>query len=71
MEHYVKELDNNKINILLINKADLLSQEVREIWTNYFKQNNTNFIFFSAKDEQEKINEDVEEDVDITYENTS
>lgn len=29
LEHYVKELDPKKVNILLINKSDLLSDKIR------------------------------------------
>jgi ribosome biogenesis GTPase A len=39
----------------LINKADYLTEELREHWSKYFKENNVNHIFFSALIEQEKI----------------
>ena len=41
--------------MLLINKADYLTEELREHWSKYFKENNVNHIFFSALIEQEKI----------------
>jgi ribosome biogenesis GTPase A len=41
-----------------LNKADLLSEEIRKIWSDYFNKNNINHIFFSALNEQEKIMEE-------------
>jgi large subunit GTPase 1 len=73
LEKYIKEVDKNrgkKQFLLLINKADYLTQELREHWSKYFKENNVNHIFFSALLEQEKIDahedddaEDAEEEV--------
>ncbi|PKI85370.1 hypothetical protein MVES1_000476 [Malassezia vespertilionis] len=37
--------------LLLINKADLLTQEQRRTWSRYFQENRVNFAFFSAADE--------------------
>lgn len=49
LEAYVKELDNGrKKNLLLINKSDLLTEQQRESWANYFKTKNIKFAFFSA-----------------------
>lgn len=49
LEAYVKELDNGrKKNLLLINKADLLTESQREAWADYFKTKNIRFAFFSA-----------------------
>jgi large subunit GTPase 1 len=39
----------------LINKADYLSDELREHWSQYFNEKKVNHIFFSALKEQEKI----------------
>jgi len=55
IERYLKKLDSDKQNILLLNKADLLSDAQRELWAQYFQKNNVPFLFFSAKFEQEKI----------------
>ena len=49
LERYVSEVDPNKIVLLLINKSDLASEEIRTQWTNYLNNNHVNFIFFSAK----------------------
>lgn len=48
MEAYIKEVNPKKEFLLLINKADYLSDELREHWSAYFKENNVNHIFFSA-----------------------
>ena len=58
VEEYVKELDPRKENILLINKSDLLSDKIRNAWNDYFNSLGVNHIFFSAKKEQEKIDND-------------
>lgn len=39
----------------MINKADLMSDEIRAIWASWLKENNLPFVFFSAIAEQAKI----------------
>ena len=46
---------NRKENVLLLNKADLVSTEQRKLWAQYFMQEKIDFIFFSAIEEQERI----------------
>eukprot|EP01017_Pseudomicrothorax_dubius_P045465 TRINITY_DN7862_c0_g1_i3.p1 TRINITY_DN7862_c0_g1~~TRINITY_DN7862_c0_g1_i3.p1 ORF type:complete len:563 (-),score=157.71 TRINITY_DN7862_c0_g1_i3:104-1792(-) len=58
LEDYVKECDASKQNILLVNKADLLSDDVRRVWSEWFTKNKVSHIFFSAKAEQERIDKD-------------
>jgi large subunit GTPase 1 len=41
----------------LINKADFLSPELREHWNNYFNEKGIRHVFFSAKLEQDRIDE--------------
>lgn len=48
LENYVKEIDTKKRNLLLVNKADMLTEKQRKAWANYFKRNNISFRFFSA-----------------------
>ena len=48
LESYVKEVDSNKLNILLINKSDFLSDKQRLEWHRYFKSRNVHAIFWSA-----------------------
>ncbi|KAJ5795098.1 Ribosome biogenesis GTPase Lsg1 [Penicillium paradoxum] len=54
LENYVKEIDPRKKNLLLVNKADMLSLKQREAWAQYFEQNKINFRFFSAHLAKEK-----------------
>ena len=55
LENYVKEIDSRKKNLLLVNKADMLTLKQRESWAEYFEKNNINFRFFSAHLAKEKI----------------
>ncbi|KAJ5176956.1 Large subunit GTPase 1 [Penicillium canariense] len=55
LEKYVKEIDPRKKNLLLVNKADMLTLKQREAWADYFEKNNINFRFFSAHLAKEKI----------------
>ena len=77
LEKYVKEIDSVKENILLINKSDLLSDDIRNAWTKYLNANGINHIFFSAKKEQEKIDtdkideEEAQKEEEEYFENTS
>lgn len=48
LEKYVKEVDPKKKNLLLVNKADLMTLEQREMWADYFEENNISYRFFSA-----------------------
>ncbi|KAJ5562856.1 hypothetical protein N7535_002699 [Penicillium sp. DV-2018c] len=54
LENYVKEIDPRKKNLLLVNKADMLTLKQREAWARYFEKNNINFRFFSAHLAKEK-----------------
>ncbi|GAA0152645.1 hypothetical protein LIER_11074 [Lithospermum erythrorhizon] len=49
LEAYVREVDEHKRTMLLINKADLLPLSVRESWANYFRLHGILFLFWSAK----------------------
>ena len=55
LEKYIKEVDTIKQSILIINKADLMNNEIRKNWADYFKTNNIKYIFFSATNELERI----------------
>src|SRR5699024_7590535 len=48
LELYVKQIDSKKKNLLLVNKADMLTDNQREMWADYFDRNNIPFRFFSA-----------------------
>ncbi|USW51760.1 Putative GTP-binding protein, orthogonal bundle domain superfamily [Septoria linicola] len=50
LERYVKELDGGKKrNLLLINKADMMTPEQRRTWAEYFHERGIAFRFFSAE----------------------
>ena len=55
LEKYIKEVDKNKEIILIINKADLMNDDIRKNWADYFKTHNIKYIFFSAVNEIEKM----------------
>ncbi|KAL8942099.1 MAG: hypothetical protein Q9216_001865 [Gyalolechia sp. 2 TL-2023] len=48
LEHYVKEVDSKKSNLLLVNKADMMTLEQREAWATSFEETGINYKFFSA-----------------------
>ncbi|KAK5773716.1 ribosome biogenesis GTPase LSG1 PWA37_005000 [Arxiozyma heterogenica] len=48
LERYVKEIDERKQNLLLVNKADLLTRKQRITWAKYFISRGISFTFYSA-----------------------
>ena len=58
LAQYIKEVDDNKESVLLLNKADLLSQEQRQLWSQYFQESDTKVLFFSATLEEYEESED-------------
>ena len=59
LEIYIKSINKEKEYLLLVNKADLLTKELRVTWADYFKKNNINFMFFSALIEDDKLENDI------------
>ena len=60
LELYVKEVDQKKTNLLLVNKADMMTSSQRATWAEYFERNKINYRFFSAslaRERLESINE--------------
>eukprot|EP00835_Amoeboradix_gromovi_P002456 NODE_140_length_17926_cov_0.139620.p2 type:complete len:489 gc:universal NODE_140_length_17926_cov_0.139620:15829-17295(+) len=55
LESYVLEVDPRKKNLLLVNKADLLTRSQRDTWSEYFSLHNIDFVFFSAKGVEDQI----------------
>ncbi|KAK4570107.1 hypothetical protein LTR86_003077 [Recurvomyces mirabilis] len=49
LERYVKEVDKRKRNLLLVNKADMMTLEQRKQWAEWFMERGINFRFFSAE----------------------
>ncbi|XP_076228352.1 WD repeat domain 33 isoform X2 [Nomia melanderi] len=64
LESYVKEVDPKKMNIILVNKADFLTEEQRKEWAKYFSDINVRIAFFSATlaAEKQKVHEVIVEE---------
>ncbi|KAK6584467.1 hypothetical protein PZA11_002691 [Diplocarpon coronariae] len=48
LEKYVKAVDSRKENLLLVNKADMLSFNQRQSWADFFEAAGISYKFFSA-----------------------
>ncbi|TAQ86781.1 hypothetical protein B7494_g4904 [Chlorociboria aeruginascens] len=48
LERYVKGVDKRKENLLLVNKADMLTLDQRQTWADYFEVAGISYKFFSA-----------------------
>ena len=59
LETYVKEVSGgDKVNVILINKSDLLTAKQRRFWNDYFQKMDVNVLFFSAlEDEDDDIDD--------------
>ncbi|NWI51262.1 LSG1 GTPase, partial [Calyptomena viridis] len=55
LESYVKEVSSDKENMILINKADLLSEEQRAAWAHFFENQGVKVVFWSALAECERL----------------
>ena len=70
LERYVKEVDPRKNNLLLVNKADMMTLAQRQAWADYFEKAGINYRFFSASlakarnEALELDHEDSEEDIE-------
>jgi large subunit GTPase 1 len=68
LETYVKHVDPRKENLLLVNKADMLMEEQRQAWADYFEEAGITYKFFSASlakemnEARDFIEEDAEDD---------
>lgn len=49
LENYVKAVDAKKENLLLINKADMMSMKQRKAWGKYLREAGIAYKFFSAQ----------------------
>ena len=47
-ENFVAEVDPSKRNVLLLNKADLMSLQMRQSWAEYLQKRGLKFLFWSA-----------------------
>lgn len=71
LEKYVDEFPDHKLNILLMNKADLLSDPQRKEWAEYFKKSGIRVIFFSARLEQIKLEAEAVAEQEVMVKNLS
>lgn len=55
LEGYVKDVDSRKENLLLVNKADMMTTKQRRVWAQYFKEKKIAYRFFSASLAKEMI----------------
>ncbi|XP_077204074.1 large subunit GTPase 1 homolog [Paroedura picta] len=55
LEHYVKELSPEKETLLLLNKADFLSEAQRSAWAHFFKGEGVTAVFWSALAEGQRL----------------
>ncbi|XP_076161825.1 nucleostemin 3 [Ptiloglossa arizonensis] len=64
LEKYLKEVDPKKISMILINKADFLTEDQRQMWTKYFTDINVRVAFFSATlaSQKQKVEESIQEE---------
>ena len=58
LERYVKELNEGKECVMVLNKADLLHEELRSAWADKFDDMGVKYLFWSAKAATEKIERD-------------
>ncbi|QSZ37694.1 hypothetical protein DSL72_008793 [Monilinia vaccinii-corymbosi] len=65
LERYVKDVDSRKENLLLVNKADMLTLKQRQHWADYFEAAGIKYKFFSAalaKELNEAMSQEAEEE---------
>ena len=63
LEKYVLEVDPDKRNMLLVNKADLMTLEQRRVWARWFESQGIRFAFYSAHLAKAALENEIEEDV--------
>ncbi|KAF8244772.1 nucleolar GTP-binding protein [Wilcoxina mikolae CBS 423.85] len=61
LEKYVQEVDPKKKNLLLVNKADMMTTEQRKLWADYFEKEGVSYRFFSAALARAGLEEDFED----------
>jgi len=52
---YVKEIGEWKESVMLVNKADFLTEDQRKLWAKYFAETNLRALFFSAAEDAATI----------------
>lgn len=67
LEKYVYELNPKKKNLLLVNKADLLTPKQRRAWADYFISKNINYTFFSAYEANQILEQENGEEINLEF----
>ena len=60
LEKYVEEVDGKKMNMILVNKSDLLTERQRQYWAEYFDEQGIRTAFFSAALATEELKKEAE-----------
>ncbi|KAH8289659.1 hypothetical protein KR054_008632 [Drosophila jambulina] len=60
LERYVQEVDPGKMNMILVNKSDLLTPEQRRHWAEYFDSEGIRTAFYSATLVEEELKREAE-----------
>ncbi|XP_016980136.1 large subunit GTPase 1 homolog [Drosophila rhopaloa] len=60
LERYVKEVEPSKMNMILVNKSDLLTAEQRRHWAEYFDSEGIRTAFYSATLVEEELKQEAE-----------
>jgi len=72
LDTYVKEVGNEKMTMVLVNKADYLTEQQRELWASYFDSIGVRVAFWSALEESLRIDEtEAEEGIENEEHGTS
>ncbi|KAE8898133.1 Large subunit GTPase 1 [Phytophthora fragariae] len=58
LDAYAKEGETRRRTLLVVNKSDFLSEGQRTAWGEHFKAQNIDYVFFSAKEAQDEIDEE-------------
>ncbi|KAG3195288.1 Large subunit GTPase 1 [Phytophthora cactorum] len=58
LDAYAKEGETPRRTLLIVNKSDFLDERQRTAWGDHFKKENIDFVFFSAKEAQDEIDEE-------------
>ena len=62
LDKYIKEIDNKKLCVILVNKSDYLTEAQRKHWFDYFELVGKTCVFFSALEQQPKDDDVVDDD---------
>ncbi|XP_077146475.1 large subunit GTPase 1 homolog [Ranitomeya variabilis] len=75
LERYVKEVNPHKENIILINKADLLTEDQRQAWAAHFEKEGVKVVFWSALAEAQRLSEEAKQikdgEIDVQSDSTT